>query len=176
MADYLSRGGDDNIYNGGGFGGMWGLVIFLFLMFAIFAGGGFLGRRRDGDHDEYGCGPKPWFIDRDVIEQGCKDRAETACDGEKTRNLIYHEAERNNDRYTRNLETENSNLKQSMMFDNKLAALFGAMEKGFCKTDHDIERLACELPKRQPVWAECVTPCVRDLDRGCERRERECFC
>lgn len=44
-------------------GGSWGLIILLFLFFAIFCGGGLFGRERDGREE-----PRNWQIERDVLE------------------------------------------------------------------------------------------------------------
>lgn len=63
---------DYNIENesvGGGLGnglfggGSWGLIILLFLFFAIFCGGGLFGRDRERVEE-----PRNWQIERDVLE------------------------------------------------------------------------------------------------------------
>ena len=164
----------------GGYGGGYGIIILLFLFFAIFCGGGLFGRN-DGHNvhvnGEYGGAPQPWFIDRDIIEQGCKDRAETALDGEKTRSLIVHESERNEDRYVRGLESKIQSLEIEKNFDSKLVGLYGAVEKGFCRTDSEIAKLSCELPKRPPVFSRCDVPCLtRVPDNGCDRGRHDDFC
>lgn len=66
MANYTV---DNDIVGGGGLGngvfggGMWGLVILLFLFFAIFSGGGLFGRDRERVEE-----PRNWQIERDVLE------------------------------------------------------------------------------------------------------------
>lgn len=64
MANYTV---DNDIVGGGGLGnglfggGSWGLIIILFLFFAVFTGGGLFGRERVEE-------PRNWQIERDVLE------------------------------------------------------------------------------------------------------------
>lgn len=113
-------------------------------------------------------------VDKDVIAQGCMDREATHCEGEKTRALI----EQNYIQDLRDKLAEKNDvvmsLKQEMFTEKKFDQLATAIactnnniDKMFCKTDNMISALSCELPKRPPVWSECVTPLTRDLDRDC---------
>lgn len=116
-------------------------------------------------------------IDKEVIQQGCMDREATHCEGEKTRSLI----EQNYIQALRDQLSEKNSMIQTMKgeaftekkIDQVLAAVGGVrgdVDKQFCRTDAEIARLACELPKRPPVFAECVTPNTHDIDCGCDRR------
>jgi hypothetical protein len=167
----------DNVVNGSGLGmsgmGGWGIVIFLFLLFAIFSGGMF-GRRDDHHENNHSCGPKPWMIDRDILDQGCKDRDATNKAAEKTNALIVHEAERNEDRYIRGLETKNATLENEKYTtglvaglaekgNNQFYTLINMLKDGFCRTDAEIATLSCELPKRPNVYARCDTDCLQQI-------------
>lgn len=187
----------ENDIVGGGFGyggGMFAMIILLVVVFWV------LFRGRDGDrgHDGYGygfgggCGPcvQPTFkdesnfeeerninsklckIDEDVWKNGCKDRETTHCENEKTRDLIRCEAEKEWMYKLNQANAENAILKSEKYSEKKfdqLAGLIGSL-------NNKIERLECEVPKRQPVWAECVTPITRDIDCDDRRPSRRRRC
>jgi|GEM_PF-1230440 len=128
-------------------------------------------------------------VDKDVIAQGCMDREATHCEGEKTRALI----EQNYIQDLRDTIAEKNAAIQTMKgeafterkFDQlsqAIACTNNNIDKMFCKTDSMISALSCELPKRPPVWSECVVPLTRDLDRDCRefprrgRFEDSCCC
>lgn len=118
-------------------------------------------------------------VDKDVIEQGCKTREVEHCEAEKTRALIEQEyiqglrdkiAEQNS-----NIQTMKSEAFTERKFDQLAAAITATntnINNMFCKTDAMIAQLECEIPKRQPVFAETVTcnthhvDCDRDYGRG----------
>lgn len=118
-------------------------------------------------------------VDKDVIAQGCMDREATHCEGEKTRALIQ-------ENYVQSLRDQLAEkndvvmtLKQEMFTEKKFDQLAAAIactnnniDKMFCKTDRELEKIQCEIPHRPPVWAECVTPLTRDLDKDCREFPR----
>lgn len=190
---------EENIAGMGGMGlGMGGgsswavIILIVVVLWVLFSKDG----HRDGHDGGYGmpypgygfgggCGPcvQPTFkdesnfeeerninaklccIDKEVIEQGCKDREATHCEGEKTRALI----EQNYIQDLRDTITEKNAMIQTMKSEAFTSAQIGLVNNKIEKVDEMLERLSCELPKRQPVYAECVTPCTRDLDRDCFR-------
>lgn len=184
----------------GGFGGSWCIIIVFFVIaWLLFKDGhrdGYDGHR-DGFRFGDGCGPcvQPTFkdesnfeeerninaklccIDKDVWENGCKDREATHYEGEKTRALI----EQNYIQDLRDTITEKNSMIQTMKSEAFTAAQIGMVNNKIEKVDEMIERLACELPKRPPVWSECVTPCAVELPERCsprrrrERCEDDCF-
>jgi len=202
---------EENIMGGGmglGFGGGSGcglIIIVLLILFVLFKDGG---RGHDGGYGAIpypayggGCGPcvQPTYkdesnweqdfhickelgvVDKDVIEQGCKDREVAHCEGEKTRALI----EQNYIQDLRDRLAEKNDvvmtLKQEMFTEKKFDQLAQAIactnnniDKMFCKTDGMISSLACELPKRPPVYAESITPNTHhiDCDRGYDNYPR----
>lgn len=189
MASYETN--NDIVGGGYGFGGGGGLamvLVILVVLWTLFRDGhkdGYDGGHRGyGYGDGCGCGPcvRPSFIDEsnfeeerninsklckvdeDVWKNGCKDREATHCEGEKTRALI----EQNYIQDLRDKLTEsqmcNMTLKQEMFTDKKFDQVFNQ----FCKTDAAIAALACELPKRPPVWAETITPDTHHTD--CDHR------
>lgn len=200
---------NDIVGGGGGLwggGGMFAMIILLVVVFwVLFRDGG----RRDGfDGVGHGfghgfggfggCGPcvRPSFLDESNFEEErninsklckiemeqqeccCKELEATHCEGEKTRALI----EQNYIQDLRDkLSEKNSEvmmLKSEMFSEKKFDQVLGAIGR----TDREIECLKCELPKRPPVFAECVTPNTHDVDCGREffprraRCESECFC
>lgn len=175
---------------GGGYGGIGGgsgfvWIILLVLIFLFLKRDGFDGR--DGFRDGKGCGCiSNCEVDRDVLKQNCKDRETTMCEAEKTRGLILHEAE-----VTRGQEfiktqlllaeknNEISNLKQSIMLDNKLDAKFGKVFEDFCKVNRELDEIECKMPKTAPCFIEArpveLQRCSGDFDRF-ERRVGRCDC
>jgi len=168
---------------GGGFGGSWCVIIVFFVIaWLLFKDGHRDGERRDGFGFGNGCGPcvRPSFIDesnfeeernidkklccidKEVIEQGCKDREATHCEGEKTRALI----EQNYIQDLRDTISEKNAMIQTMKSEAFTASQIGLVNNKIEKVDEMIERLMCELPKRPPVFAECVTPNTHDIDCG----------
>ena len=98
------------------------------------------------------------LIDKDVIEQGCKDREAIHCDGDKTREYIAHLQERADDRAYNQLAmqlAQKDNFIQTLQLekniDSRIAGVIGA-----------VERLACEVPKRPPFYACGGEPTVYD--------------
>lgn len=172
----------------GGFGGIFAMIILVVVvLWLLFRDG-----HKDGHVEGYraygdGCGPcvQPtfkdesnfeeerningklccmdksiWETDRDVWKTACETQKEVHCDGDKTRALI--EANYIQDLRDKLAESNSEKLllKQEMFTEKKfdqLAALIGS-------TNHKIERLECETPKRPPVFAECVTPNTHDID------------
>lgn len=109
--------------------------------------------------------------DNDVWRSACETQNVERCEAEKTRALI----EQNYIQDLRDKLAEKNDvvmtLKQEMFTEKKfdqLATLVGGLrndiDKQFCRTDAEIAGLACELPKRPPVFAECVTPNTHDID------------
>jgi len=105
------------------------------------------------------------MTNQNITQQGCLDREATHCEGEKTRALI----EQNYIQDLRDTITEKNAMIQTMKSEAFTTAQIGLVNSKIEKVDEMLERLSCELPKRQPVYAECVTPCTRDLDRDCFR-------
>lgn len=167
---------------GGGFGGggAWSMIILVVVvLWLLFRDG-----HKDGIAPAYGygggCGPcvQPTFkdesnweqeyhlckeignVDKDVWKTACETQKEVHCEGEKTRALI--EANYIQDLRDRLAEknSEVMTLKQEMFTEKK----FDQLNAQFCKTDAMIAALSCELPKRPPVFAECVTPNTHDID------------
>jgi len=191
MANYGNEVNDSNVGGGFGYGGgMFAMVILLVVVFWVLFRGdgrrdGFDGIGHFGGFGGCGCGPcvQPTFkdesnfeeerninaklccIDKDIWENGCKDREATHCEGEKTRALI----EQNYIQDLRDTISEKNAMIQTMKSEAFTSAQIGLVNNKIEKVDEMLERLSCELPKRQPVYAECVTPCTRDLDRDCFR-------
>lgn len=179
----------------GGYGSSWCIIIVFFVIAWLLFRDGHRDGYRDGGYPasgfNNGCGPcvQPTFkdesnweqeyhlakelccVDKDVIEQGCKDREVAHCEGEKTRALIEQNYIQDlRDKLTEK-NTEVMTLKSEMFtekkFDQMLAAIGGVkvdVDKQFCRTDAEIAKLACEMPKRPPVWAECQTPNTHDVN------------
>lgn len=201
MADYSNRGGDDNIYGGGswGGGGMFAMVILLVVVFwVLFRNDG----RRDIDGFGHGfgngCGVcvQPTFkdesnfeeerninsklckVDEDIWKTACKTQEVEHCEAEKTRALIEANYIQDLRDKLAHQEMKNQTLKSEMFTTKQIGLVNNKIEK----VDEMIERLMCELPKRPPVFAECVTPNTHDIDcrreffprRG--RCDEECFC
>lgn len=112
-------------------------------------------------------------IDKEVIAQGCMTCEVEHCEAEKTRALI----EQNYIQGLRDQLSEKNSMIQTMKGEafterkidqvlGAIGAVRGDVDKQFCRTDAEIARLACELPKRPPVFAECVTPNTHDIDCG----------
>lgn len=110
-------------------------------------------------------------IDRDVMEQGCQTREVEHCEAEKTRALI----EQNYIQDLRDKLAEKNDvvmtLKNEMFTEKKFDQLAAAItatntniNNMFCKTDAMIAQLECEIPKRQPVFAETVTCNTHHVD------------
>lgn len=109
--------------------------------------------------------------DADVWKSACETQQVEHCEAEKTRALI----EQNYIQDLRDKLAEKNDvvmtLKQEMFTEKKfdqLATLVGGLrndiDKQFCRTDAEIAALSCELPKRQPVYAETVTCNTHHVD------------
>lgn len=197
MASYSSDV-SDNIGGGYGFGGgMFAMIILLVVVFWVLF-------RNDGHRDGYGggygygagfggCGPcvRPSFLDESNFEEErninsklckieleqqaccCKEIEATHCEGEKTRALIEQNYIQDLRDKLAAAEMEKLTLKQEMFTEKKFDMVLGAI----AKTDRDIDCLKCELPKRPPVFAECITPDTHHIDcdhRGDFRRRGRC--
>lgn len=175
---------------GGGYGGVGGgagfvWIILLVLIFLFLKRDGFDGR--DGFRDGF-CKKdciSNCEVDRDVLKQNCKDRETTMCEAEKTRGLITHEAEVSRGQEflkTQMLLAEKnneiSNLKQSIMLDNKLDAKFGKVFADFCQVNRELDQIECKMPKTAPCFIEArpveLQRCSGDFDRRFEREPRRC--
>lgn len=187
IANY--RGGSDSM------GGSWCMIILIVvILWVLFSKDG----HRDGIVDGGfrggfggfgdGCGPcvRPSFIDesnfeeernidkklccidKEVISQGCMDREATHCEGEKTRALI----EQNYIQDLLDKLSEKNSVIQTMQSEAFTEKKFDQMLMAIGKTDAMIGKLECEIPRRPPVFAECVTPNTHDVDCG-DRFERD---
>ena len=194
MSTYNSQ--EENIANGGGlFGGAWAMIILVVVvLWLLFKDG-----HRDGRGDGYGygqpyvaancCGTRPTFydesnfeeerningklccIDKEVIEQGCKDREATHCEGEKTRALI----EQNYIQDLRDKLAEKNSEISTLKSEAFTKAEIGGVMAAICKTDVKLEQLGCEMLKRPPVWGEAVTPVTREFECRTPKRSNCCF-
>ena len=177
----------ENINFGGGdsgFGGAIGMillvVIVLWLLFKD--GNGNHGGNHGGGH--YGGYPNlapdmpSYMVDKDVIAQGCADRAATTLEAEKTRALIVHENERASDKeYFTNLINNQATLAAK---DSKIQSLEAMIygDRQFNALQKEIGMLECEvskLPKPQPEYAQMCAPVTRPLD-SCYPYPRENNC
>jgi len=216
--DYEIQGGGYMPGLGGGLGGgVIGIVlVFIVVLWLLMKDGHGFGHDNHGSGGGYGgyggfgCGPcvQPAFkdesnweeeshlkdkmccIDKDVIEQGCKDREAIHCDGDKTREYIAHLSERADDKAYNQLAMQNmqkDNFIQTLQlksdFEGKLDRVLGVMEKGFCRTDGMIGKLECEIPHRPPFYACGGEPTVYPYPERNERYgqfdgydRRDCCC
>jgi len=124
-------------------------------------------------------------VDMDVWKTSCETQKEVLCDGQKTRSLI--EANYIQDLRDKLAEknSEVQTLKSEMFTERKIDQVLGAIgsvrndvDKQFCRTDAEIAKLSCELPKRPPVFSRCDVPCLTRVPDNCcedrfERFERE---
>lgn len=117
--------------------------------------------------------------DADVWRSACETQQVEHCEAEKTRALI----EQNYIQDLRDKLAEKNDvvmtLKQEMFTEKKFDQLAAAItatntniNNMFCKTDAMIAQLECEIPKRQPVFAETVTCNTHHVDRDCDDRRR----
>jgi len=193
----------DHVVGGAGMGSSWvAILLVVIVLFVLFdRKDGHDGGHRDGG---YGYGPMPygfggcgpcvqptykdesnWELESHTKDKLCKIELEqqmccckeieaTHCEGEKTRALIEQNYIQDlRDRLTES-NMKNMTLKQEMF----ATAQTGMINNKIEKVDEMVERLMCELPKRPPVFAECVTPNTHDIDcrrddfrRGCN----DCF-
>ena len=129
-------------------------------------------RGHDGNRDGDCCGVRgccPAFFDESNYEEERNLDNKICAASKETNNLIFHESERNTDRYIaeKNAALVEKNaeilaLKNQIYTDGK----FGAVMAAIGKTDAEIAHLACEVPKRPPVFAECATPCATSIVTG----------
>lgn len=199
----------DHVVGGGyGMGGSWIAILLVIVVVFILFKDGF---GRDGKHDGGygygfpgfgfgGCGPcvQPTFKDESNFEEErninaklckieleqqmccCKELEATHCEGEKTRALIEQNYIQDLRDKLAESNMKNMTLKQEMFTTAQLGMVSNKIEK----VDEMVERLMCELPKRPPVFAECVTPNTHDIDcrrddfrfRDGFRRDRDCEC
>lgn len=197
MANYSV---DNDVVGTNGFGGgAWAVVLLVVVvLWCLFRNDGHRGGYDGYPHPGYGygygsgCGPcvQPTFkdesnfeeerninaklccLDKDVWENGCKDREATHCEGEKTRALI----EQNYIQDLRDTIAEKNSMIQTMKSEAFTASQIGLVNNKIEKVDEMIERLMCELPKRPPVFAECVTPNTHDIDCDDRRFPRRGRC
>lgn len=183
MSNYA--GNNNDVMGGNGMnlygGGSWGLLILLFLFFAVFCGRGLFGGRdgRDGHGDGCGCGRRNWFPDESNYEEERNLKDKICYEEDKTRDLIRHESERASDRRELEKDMKIQRLESEKYMDNKIGGLYGVVKDGFCKTDRDIDRLSCESLKRPPTWGVSSVPCNQVISTGCgggRRRDRDEDC
>ena len=106
-----------------------------------------------------------YAVDRDILDQGCKNRAIAAEEGEKTRALITHNQERADDRayqalMLQNLQQENAiqTLKLENNFQSRVSALGHEMERGFAGISTLVDNVSCNMVKRPPYYAQGFVP------------------
>ena len=101
-----------------------------------------------------------WKTDSDVWKTSCETQQTVHCEGEKTRALIEGNYIQDLRDKLAEKNAETLVLKQEMFTEKKFDAVMAAI----CGTNSRIERLECEVPKRAPVFAECVTPYTHRVD------------
>lgn len=107
---------------------------------------------------ELGC------VDKDVLEQGCKTREVEHCEAEKTRDLIRSESEKEWMYRLNKANTKIAMLESNAVNEKRFDQLERMNERRFDQLAGGIGKIDCELPKRPPVFAECVTPNTHDID------------
>lgn len=173
MASYTQ---ENDIVGGGSWmgGGVWAMVLLVVVvLWTLFKDGHRDGRDGFANFGGCGCGPcvQPTFKDesnfeeeRNINSKLCKVDENVHCEGEKTRALIEQNYIQDLRDKLAEVNMEKLTLKQEMFTEKK----FDQLNAQFCKTDAMIAALACELPKRPPIFAECVTPNTHHTD--CEHR------
>jgi hypothetical protein len=165
----MAFGNQDNetVNFGGGAGGMgsWGIIIAVVVVLWVL----FREDRHRGGHDggRYdGCGMpgvRPTFYDESNYEEERNLNNKICMEAKETNALIIKESERNTDRYIQSLRDKNT---EKDMTIQRLQAE-GFTSAMFAQLNGRLDRFECEIPKRQPVFAASVTPCVGELPRGC---------
>ena len=178
----------ENINFGGGdsgFGGAIGMILLVVIVLWLLFKDGNSNNGGNSNHGggHYGGYPNlapdmpSYMVDKDVIAQGCADRAATTLEAEKTRALIVHENERASDKeYFTNLINNQATLAAK---DSKIQSLEAMIygDRQFNALQKEIGMLECEvskLPKPQPEYAQMCTPVTRPLD-NCYPRGNDCY-
>ncbi|MCL1859094.1 MAG: hypothetical protein FWF92_07650 [Oscillospiraceae bacterium] len=172
---FAGMGSDDQIVGGGnlmGFGGgNVGLLILIFLFFAVFANGGLFGRdgRRDGGHDGDGCGIRacrPGFYDESNFEEERNLNNKLCMDTEKIMSQAakYHDEDlyyklNEKDMVIQKLEAEKYS-------DAKFGNVYAELGKIGCEISH--------IPHTPPMWAAACVPCNTKVETGCGGRRDGC--
>jgi len=190
---------EQNTSMGGGFGfgggGLW-LIFILIIAWILFERrDGKDGREGYGGYSHGGCGclppmGRPHFpdesnfeeerninsklccLDKDIWENGWKDREAIHGEGEKTRALIEANYIQDLRDKLSDKNTEIVALKSQIYSDAKFGDVFAAIGK----TNAEIAHLTCETPKRPPVWADCYSPTANRVERGCDDFPRRGHC
>ena len=166
--------------NGGNMGGGWfggsGMIMVLFALVVFWL----IFERRDGNrggygdygHGGFGCGPcvRPAFIDESNFEEErnlksdyCNKTDKILESEEKTRALVEGN-------YVKELErklVERDTIIATQRSEAFTAAQIGGVKAEVGGIYREIERLACELPKRPPVFSTCSVPCNQEIVTGC---------
>lgn len=158
MANYTV----DNDIVGGGLnglglgGGSWGMIILLFLFFAIFCGGGLFGNRNERrDADAF---PGNWLTDRDIKEA---QYAEAVRSCESTASIIANQ----NALAARSSDTELADAKTTILHERTLRAI----ESSENNTEREIGWMKNHMAEKPPVYAEAYLPSgVHYPNRGFE--------
>ena len=173
---------NDNIGGGfgvGGFGGggAWSMIILAVIVLWFLRDGRGFGNDGRGYGNGYGDGcyhpmGRPYFPDesnyeeeRNINDKLCKLQEVEHSEGEKTRALI----EANYIQDLRDKLADKNAEVLTLKSEAFTAGLFG-------KLDSKIEHLACELPKRPPVFSTCSVPCNQEIVTGCGGGPRRGFC
>ncbi len=165
---------------GGGYGmsGSWTMIILVVVvLWLLFKDG-----HNNNNHNNYNYDPRintghcydlgvnvkdmpDYMVDRDVLDQGCKNRAIAAEEGEKTRALINHNQERADDKayqalVLQNLQQENAiqTLKLENNFQTQIAGLGHEVERGFAGISTLVDNISCNMAKRPPFYAQGFVP------------------
>lgn len=125
---------------GGGLfgGGSWGLIILLFLFFAIFCGGGMFGQGRERIDE-----PRNWQIERDVLESRYSNANLTST---STAEIIANQ----NAIQARNTETALTDAKNTIAQMQTIAAITERCRH----TDDEIGWIKNHMAEKPPVYAE----------------------
>jgi len=178
----------ENINFGGGdsgFGGAIGMILLVVIVLWLLFKDGNSNNGGNSNHGggHYGGYPNlapdmpSYMVDKDVIAQGCADRAATTLEAEKTRALIVHENERASDKeYFTNLINNQASLQAKDSENAQLKAMIYGNDKYNC-LEKQLWTLGCEvskLPQVVPEYAQTCTPVTRPLD-NCYPRGNDCY-
>lgn len=137
-------------------GGSWGLIILLFLFFAIFCGGGLFNRGERDNREE----PRNWQVDRDVLEGRYANANATAA---STAEIIANQNAIDQRRADRELVRAENQIAQMQT----MAAIREAS-----RTDHigeDLGFIKSNMAIKAPAYATAYLPAgVRYPTRGLE--------
>jgi len=102
-----------------------------------------------------------------VYDKECKIEMDIFKDGMETRKLIESNyVQELRDKLTEKA-SEIATLKSEMFTTAQIGALGASLGAKIEVVDEMVERLACELPKRPPVFATTATPCATEIVTGC---------